>query len=195
MLKLYKRKDRVARYMPRVRPGPPRSPSTTWATFVRLHVVGSLAIDFPTELTATLGTLPVFARRSLVHDPVTAAELRCQADVLRAQTRPREHGIPLPPPHVLRAVRHCARGPPAPQLRDDVASSSHRLAHHGCGSVRCISRHYNRPSARSDSLRQRRRKLSAAPHVGHRRAVRGTSPSSPRSATLHGVGRPQSARA
>jgi putative transposase len=41
-------KDTVAKYMPK-RPGAPRRPpSTTWGTFLRTHLAGTIAIDFLT---------------------------------------------------------------------------------------------------------------------------------------------------
>jgi transposase InsO family protein len=70
-------KDSVAKYMP----GPPgrsgRPPSTTWGTFVRLHLAGTISIDFLTVPTATFRTLYVFVvlsleRRLLLHVNVTA---------------------------------------------------------------------------------------------------------------------------
>jgi hypothetical protein len=62
-----------------VRPGrPPRHrASQTWATFVRNHLVGTLAIDFLTVPTVTFGVLYVFfvlslERRRILHVNVTA---------------------------------------------------------------------------------------------------------------------------
>ncbi len=70
-------KDSVAKYMPRPTGGPRRPPSTTWGTFVRLHVAGTIAVDFLTVPTATFRTLYVFVvlsleRRLLLHVNVTA---------------------------------------------------------------------------------------------------------------------------
>jgi putative transposase len=70
-------KDTVARYMstrPR-RPGRPLS--TTWCTFLRLHLTGALAVDFLTVPTVTLDVLYVFfvlslQRRRILHINVTA---------------------------------------------------------------------------------------------------------------------------
>jgi putative transposase len=69
-------KDTVARYMPRRRPRS-RPPLQTWGTFVRNHLRGTLAIDFLTVPTATLGVLYVFfvlsrERRRVLHVNVTA---------------------------------------------------------------------------------------------------------------------------
>jgi putative transposase len=60
---------------PAGRPG--RPPSTTWGTFVRMHLAGTIAIDFLTVPTATFRTLYVFVvlsleRRLLLHVNVTA---------------------------------------------------------------------------------------------------------------------------
>jgi transposase InsO family protein len=70
-------KDSVAKYTPRPpgRPGGP--PSMTWGTFVRMHLRGTIAIDFLTVPTATFRTLYVFIvlsleRRLLLHVNVTA---------------------------------------------------------------------------------------------------------------------------
>jgi hypothetical protein len=70
-------KDTVAKYMPRRGGRPGRSPSTTWGTFVRTHLTGTIAIDFLTVPTVTFGTLYVFvalslSRRRLLHINVTA---------------------------------------------------------------------------------------------------------------------------
>jgi putative transposase len=70
-------KDSVAKYMPRPAGRPGRPPSTTWGTFVRMHLTGTLAIDFLTVPTATFRTLYVFVvpsqvRRLLLHVNVTA---------------------------------------------------------------------------------------------------------------------------
>src|ERR1019366_5830096 len=70
-------KDTVAKYMP-VRPGRPRHrASQTWATLVRNHLAGTLAIDFLTVPTVTFGVLYVFfvlslERRRILHVNVTA---------------------------------------------------------------------------------------------------------------------------
>jgi transposase InsO family protein len=57
--------------------GRPRRPSQTWATFVRNHLAGTLAIDFFTVPTVTFDILYVFVvlsleRRLIVHVNVTA---------------------------------------------------------------------------------------------------------------------------
>jgi putative transposase len=70
-------KDSVAKYMPRPAGRPSRPPSATWGTFVRMHLAGTLAIDFLTVPTATFRTLYVFVvlsleRRLLLHVNVTA---------------------------------------------------------------------------------------------------------------------------
>jgi hypothetical protein len=70
-------KDSVAKYMPRPVGSPGRPPSTTWGTFVRMHLAGTIAIDFLTVPTATFRTLYVFIvlsleRRVLLHVNVTA---------------------------------------------------------------------------------------------------------------------------
>ena len=70
-------KDTVARYMSKPAPAPRRSPSTNWATFVRLHLAGTIAIDFLTVPTATFRTLYVFVvlsleRRALLHVKITS---------------------------------------------------------------------------------------------------------------------------
>jgi transposase InsO family protein len=77
MLGLRVSKDTVARYMPKARRGPRRPPSTSWAAFVRTHLVGTIAIDFLTVPTVTFRTLYVFIvlsleRRVLLHVNVTA---------------------------------------------------------------------------------------------------------------------------
>jgi transposase InsO family protein len=70
-------KDSVAKYMPRPTGGPRRPPSMTWGTFVRMHLAGTIAVDFLTVPTATFRTLYVFVvlsleRRLLLHVNVTA---------------------------------------------------------------------------------------------------------------------------
>jgi hypothetical protein len=45
-------KDSVARYMPRPAGPRGRPPSTTWATFVRLHLAGTIAVDLSSAATA-----------------------------------------------------------------------------------------------------------------------------------------------
>ncbi len=70
-------KDTVAKYMPK-RPGAPRRPpSTTWGTFLRTHLAGTIAIDFLTVPTVTFNVLYVFfvlslERRRILHVNVTA---------------------------------------------------------------------------------------------------------------------------
>ncbi|MGH7439212.1 MAG: helix-turn-helix domain-containing protein [Polyangiaceae bacterium] len=69
-------KDSVAKYMPRPTGPRRRPPSTTWGTFVRLHLAGTIAVDFLTVPTATFPTLYVFVvlsleRRLLLHVNVT----------------------------------------------------------------------------------------------------------------------------
>jgi putative transposase len=70
-------KDAVAKYMPTLPRRPGRPPSTTWGTFIRLHLAGTIAVDFLTVPTATFRTLYVFfvlslERRLLLHVNVTA---------------------------------------------------------------------------------------------------------------------------
>jgi putative transposase len=70
-------KDSVAKYMPRPVGRPRRPPSTTWGTFVRMHLTGTIAVDFLTVPTVTFRTLYVFVvlsleRRVLLHVNVTA---------------------------------------------------------------------------------------------------------------------------
>lgn len=69
-------KDTVARILRR-RPSRPRPPSQSWATFVRNHLPGTLAIDLLTVPTATFGVLYVFfvlslERRRVLHVSVSA---------------------------------------------------------------------------------------------------------------------------
>src|ERR1019366_3024890 len=65
-------KDTVARDMPK-RPGAPRRPpSTTWGTFLRMHLAGTIAIDFLVVPTVTFNVLYVFfvlslERRRILH--------------------------------------------------------------------------------------------------------------------------------
>jgi putative transposase len=70
-------KDSAAKYMPGPAKRPSRPPSTTWGTFVRLHLAGAIAVDFLTVPLATCRTLYVFVvlsleRRLLLHVNVTA---------------------------------------------------------------------------------------------------------------------------
>ena len=70
-------KDTVARYMPTRPRRPGRPPSTTWGTFLRLHLAGTLAVDFLTVPTVTFDVLYVFfvlslERRRILHVNVTA---------------------------------------------------------------------------------------------------------------------------
>jgi transposase InsO family protein len=70
-------KDAVAKYMPRPAGRPPRSSSTTWGTFLRMHLAGALAIDFLVVPTVTFNVLYVFfvlslERRRILHVNVTA---------------------------------------------------------------------------------------------------------------------------
>ena len=69
-------KSTVAKYMGK-RPQRPRRPSQTWETFVRNHLVGTIAVDFLTVPTVTFGILYVFFvlsldRRRVLHANVTA---------------------------------------------------------------------------------------------------------------------------
>jgi hypothetical protein len=65
-------KDTVTKYMPK-RPGAPhRPPSTTWGTFLRTLLAGTIAIDFLTVPTVTFNVLYVFfvlslERRRILH--------------------------------------------------------------------------------------------------------------------------------
>jgi putative transposase len=52
-------KDTVARYMPLRPRRPGKPPSTTWGTFLRMHVAGTLAVDFLTVPTVTFDVLYV----------------------------------------------------------------------------------------------------------------------------------------
>src|SRR5450432_4175149 len=66
----------VAKYMSKP-PGPTRRPSLTWATFVRMHLEGAVAIDFLTVPTAMFDVLYVFfvlslERRRVFHVKVTS---------------------------------------------------------------------------------------------------------------------------
>jgi len=54
-------KDTVAKYMPKPSRRPGR-PSQTWGTFVRNHMVGTIAVDFLTVPTVTAARGPFFAR-------------------------------------------------------------------------------------------------------------------------------------
>jgi transposase InsO family protein len=69
--------DTVAKYMPKP-PGRPRRPaSQTWKTFLRNHLVGTIAIDFLTVPTVTFDIIYVFfvlslERRRVLHVNVTA---------------------------------------------------------------------------------------------------------------------------
>jgi len=70
-------KDTVAKYMPKRNGRPGRPQSTTWATFVRAHLAGTLAIDFLTVPTVSFNLLYVFFvlsldRRHILHVNVTA---------------------------------------------------------------------------------------------------------------------------
>jgi putative transposase len=69
-------KGTVAKYMPRP-PGPTGRPSMTWGAFVRMHLAGTIAIDFLTVPTVTFDVLYVFfvlslQRRRVLHVNVTA---------------------------------------------------------------------------------------------------------------------------
>jgi putative transposase len=70
-------KDTVARYMAKPKAGPHTPSSTNWATFVQLHLSGTIAIDFLTVPTVLFRTLYVFVvlsleRRVLLHIHVTS---------------------------------------------------------------------------------------------------------------------------
>jgi putative transposase len=70
-------KDTVAKYMPKRSGGPGRPASTTWGTFLRTHLAGTIAIDFLTVPTVTFQVLYVFfvlslERRCILHVNVTA---------------------------------------------------------------------------------------------------------------------------
>lgn len=70
-------KDTVAKYMPNRSGAPARPPSTTWGTFLRTHVAGTIAIDFLTVPTVTFNVVYVFfvlslQRRRILHVNVTA---------------------------------------------------------------------------------------------------------------------------
>ena len=62
--------------MPKPQEQPRRPPSQTWATFVRNHTAGTIAIDFFTVPSVTFGVLYVFfvlslERRRVIHVNVT----------------------------------------------------------------------------------------------------------------------------
>jgi putative transposase len=70
-------KDTVARYMPRRPRHSDRPRSPTWGTFLRMHLAGTIAIDFLTVPTVTFNVLYVFFvlsldQRRLLHINVTA---------------------------------------------------------------------------------------------------------------------------
>ncbi len=70
-------KDTVAKYMPKRAGAPGRPPSTTWGTFLRTQLAGTIAIDFLTVPTVTFQVLYVFfvlslERRRILHVNVTA---------------------------------------------------------------------------------------------------------------------------
>ena len=70
-------KNTVAKYMPKPADRPRRPRSQTWGTFVRNHLVGTLAIDFFTVPTVRFEVLYVFVvlsleRRCILHVNVTA---------------------------------------------------------------------------------------------------------------------------
>jgi putative transposase len=70
-------KNTVAKYMPKPADRPRRPPSQTWGTFVRNHLVGTIAIDFFTVPTARFEILYVFVvlsleRRCILHVNVSA---------------------------------------------------------------------------------------------------------------------------
>jgi transposase InsO family protein len=58
-------KNTVARHMPQRSERPRRPPTQTWGTFVRNHLVGTLAVDFFTVPTVTFHILYVFVVLSL----------------------------------------------------------------------------------------------------------------------------------
>ena len=69
-------KDTIAKYMPRPPGRPRRPPSQTWRTFLRNHLVGTIAIDFLTVPTVTFDIVYVFfvlslERRRVLHVNVT----------------------------------------------------------------------------------------------------------------------------
>jgi putative transposase len=70
-------KNTVAKYMPTPADRPRRRPSQSWGTFVRNHLVGTIAIDFFTVPTVTFEILYVFVvlsleRRRILHVNVTS---------------------------------------------------------------------------------------------------------------------------
>ncbi|MGO9833474.1 MAG: integrase [Polyangiaceae bacterium] len=70
-------KDTVAKYLPKPPGRPRRPPSQTWKTFLRNHLVGTIAIDFLTVPTVTFDIVYVFfvlslERRRVLHVNVTA---------------------------------------------------------------------------------------------------------------------------
>ena len=69
-------KDTIAKQMPRPPRRPRRPPSQTWRTFLRKHLVGTIAIDFLTVPTVTFDIVYVFfvlslERRRVLHVNVT----------------------------------------------------------------------------------------------------------------------------
>ena len=70
-------KDTVAAYVPKRPSAPGRPPSTTWGTFLRTHLSGTIAVDFLTVPTVAFQVLYVFfvlslERRRILHVNVTA---------------------------------------------------------------------------------------------------------------------------
>ena len=78
-------KDTVAKYMPKPPKRPVRPPSQTWKTFLRNHLVGTIAIDFLTVPTVTFDVLYVFfvlslERRRVLHVVPPARTTSFRAD-------------------------------------------------------------------------------------------------------------------
>jgi hypothetical protein len=79
-------KDTVARYMPKRPRRPGRPPSTTCGTFLRMHLTGTLVVDFLTVPTVTFDVLSVFfilslERRRILHVRTTWFKLgRCETE-------------------------------------------------------------------------------------------------------------------
>ena len=90
-------KDTVAKYMPRPSARPPRPPSQTWRTFLRNHLVGTIAIDFLTVPTVAFGSTSPITTRTGHTCRSTATRLRplsCRRSVsLTCVRRPRCSGM------------------------------------------------------------------------------------------------------
>jgi putative transposase len=100
MLGIAVSKDTVARYMPKGTRRPRTPPSMTWGAFIRMHLAGTVAIDFLSVRTVTFRTLYVFIVLSLQRRVLLHANVTAHPDAIAVGTALAHDGFGLPPAQI-----------------------------------------------------------------------------------------------